>query len=164
VNFTANMGQRSTIHHIDREWRFTDIGVSGYAFGHTLDISFDLQTDEGLQLGGWAIDDLCVVANRNSICGDGVKQQFEQCDDGANNADVPGSCRTFCLLPTCGDAILDNGEACDDGIAGSPTCDAECNVVEVEDGGCCSSSSGGEGALALGTLAGLLMFRRRRRA
>ncbi len=165
VNFTANMGQRSSIHHIDREWRFTDVGVSGYAFGHTLDIAFDLQTDEGLNLGGWAIDDLCVVANRASICGDGIKNQFEQCDEGPNNADVPGACRTFCLLPTCGDGIVDDGESCDEGFGGTPTCSASCDFLVQEDAGCCSSSTGSssEGALALGTFVGLLMFRRRRR-
>ncbi len=163
VNFTANQGQRSTIHHIDREWRFTDIGVSGYAFGHTLDIAFDMITDQGLQLGGWAIDDLCVVANRKSICGDGVKQQFEQCDDGPNNADIPGACRTYCLAPTCGDSILDNGEACDEGFGGTATCTATCDIMEIEESGCCSTS-GGEGAIALGTFVGLLMLRRRKRA
>lgn len=164
INFTANMGQRSSIHHIDREWRFTDIGVSGYAFGHTLDIAFDLSTDEGLQLGGWAIDDLCVVANRKSICGDGIKQQFEQCDDGPNNADVPGACRTYCLAPTCGDAILDDGEACDDGLQGSATCSPTCDAIVPADAGCCSTNQGGAGAIALGTFVGLLMLRRRKRA
>lgn len=164
VNFTANQGQRSTIHHIDREWRFTDIGVSGYAFGHTLNIEFAMSTDQGLQLGGWAVDDLCVVANRNSICGDGVKQQFEQCDDGPDNADVPGACRTYCLAPTCGDSILDNGEACDEGFGGTATCSANCDIIEVEEAGCCSTNHGGAGAMALGSLVGLLMLRRRRRA
>lgn len=164
VNFTANQGQRSSIHHIDREWRFTDIGISGYAFGHVVDVSFDLSTDEGLELGGWALDDLCVVANRNSICGDGIKSQTEQCDDGPNNADVPGACRTYCLLPTCGDGIVDDGEACDDGIAGSSTCSESCEIKEDDGAGCCSSSGGGEGALALGTVVGLFVLRRRRGA
>ncbi|MBA2542886.1 MAG: hypothetical protein H0V17_24785 [Deltaproteobacteria bacterium] len=162
INFTANKGQRSTIHHIDREWRFTDISVSGYAFGHTIDIAWDLQTDEGLNLGGWAIDDVCVVANKSSICGDGIKNQFELCDDGPANADVAGACRTYCLLPTCGDNIVDDGEACDEGFGGTPTCSAACDILTPEEAGCCSSSSGSQGALALGALVGLLMFRRRR--
>jgi hypothetical protein len=163
VNFTADQGQRSSIHHIDREWRFIDIGVSGYAFGHTLEIAWDLQTDEGLQLGGWAIDDVCVVANRNSICGDGVKNRFEQCDEGPANADVAGACRTYCLLPTCGDSILDDGEACDEGFGGTETCSASCDILEPEDEGGCCSSSGGEGAALLGFGVGMFVLRRRRR-
>jgi hypothetical protein len=164
VNFTANQGQRSSTHHIDREWRFNDIGVSGYGFGHTINIAWDLQTDEGLQLGGWAIDDVCVVANRNSICGDGVKNLFEQCDDGPANANVPGACRTYCRLPACGDAVIDEIEECDDGPSGSTTCSPACVVIEEDGfGGCCSSSRDARGALALGALVGLLLFRRRRR-
>ncbi len=163
INFTADKGQRSSLHHIDREWRFIDIGVSGYAFGHTLDIAFDLQSDQGLNLGGWAIDDLCVVANRNSICGDGIKNQFEQCDDGPDNADVPGACRTYCKLPTCGDSILDEGESCDEGLGGSPTCSASCDFIDSDDGGCCSSSSDGQGALVFGGFVGVMLLRRRKR-
>ena len=164
VNFTANQGQRSSTHHIDREWRFNDIGVSGYAFGHTIDIGWDLQTDEGLHLGGWHIDDVCVVANRNSICGDGVKNLFEACDNGPDNANIPGACRTYCGLPACGDTIVDENEECDDGISGTSTCSTTCEVIEDPGlGGCCSAGRGAQGSLALGTLVGLLLFRRRRR-
>ncbi|MDQ3368143.1 MAG: hypothetical protein M3680_22180, partial [Myxococcota bacterium] len=155
VNFNSNMGDSSSIHHIDREWRFHDVSVSGYAFGHTLNVAFDLTTDEGLQLGGWQIDDLCVVANVNSVCGDGVKSATEQCDDGPGNENVPGACRTYCRLPTCGDHIVDASEVCDDGIAGSDTCTAACAEAEIQTlGGCCSSSRGAGGALALGALVG----------
>jgi len=167
VNFDSNMGDSSSIHHIDREWRFHDVLVSGYAFGHTLDIGFDLTTDEGLQLGGWQIDDLCVVANVSSICGDGVKSPTEQCDDGPANANVAGACRTYCRAPSCGDSIVDEGEACDDGPAGSTSCTPACEETELPTlGGCCSSSRGAGGAIALGALVGVLLVapRRRRRA
>ena len=163
INFTANQGTRSSAHHIDREWRFKDVGITGYGFGHTVRVQFELTTDQGLQLGGWALDDVCIVANRNSICGDGVKSRTEQCDNGPANADVPGSCRTYCRLPTCGDAILDEGEVCDDGEAGSPACTPQCLPLEPVESGCCSTGRGAHGALALGTLVGLLVFRRRRR-
>ena len=160
VNFTENVGKSSSVHHIDREWRFQDVSVTGYGYGHTLQIAFDLQTDEGLQLGGWAIDDVCVVANRNSICGDGVKSLFEECDDGDGNADAPGACRTVCQLPSCGDQITDPGEACDDGEAGSDACTPTCMTIDGGLAGCCSSS-GGAGSLVLGAVAGLVLLRRR---
>ncbi|MEO8703128.1 MAG: hypothetical protein ABI867_23990 [Kofleriaceae bacterium] len=160
VNFTEG-GQRSTP-HIDREWRFQDVGISGYQPGHTLNVQFDMTSDEGLEYGGWQVDDLCVVANPNSICGDGVKNPFEGCDNGAANADAPGACRTYCQLPRCGDGILDPNEACDEGEAGSEGCTPVCEVYE-QGGGCCESGSGGtQGAFALATLVGLAMFRRKR--
>lgn len=165
INYTSDMGDSSSIHHIDREWRFHDVLVSGYAFDHTLDIGFDLTTDEGLELGGWHVDDVCVVANVHSICGDGVKTATEQCDEGEANANVPGACRTYCRLPTCGDGIVDTGEACDDGREGSPACTATCTEAELEAaGGCCSSSRDAGGSLLLGGFVAGLVLRRRRRA
>ncbi|MDQ3337341.1 MAG: hypothetical protein M4D80_19440 [Myxococcota bacterium] len=166
-NFDSNMGDSSSIHHLDREWRFHDVSLSGRAFGTKLNVAFDLTTDEGLQLGGWQIDDLCVVANVNSICGDGVKTPTEECDDGAANLDEPGKCRSYCRLPTCGDNITDTNEDCDDGLEGSDDCTKLCAAKDGSTiGGCCSSSRGTGGALALGALVGVLLFvpRRRRRA
>ncbi len=166
INFDSDKGDSSSIHHIDREWRFHDVSVSGYSFGHTLKLGFDLTTDEGLQLGGWQIDELCVVANVNSICGDGVKSPTEQCDDGLENANRPGECRTYCRLPSCGDSIVDSTEECDDGPEGSTQCTAACKETELAaSGGCCSSSRDAGGAIALGALIGamLVLPRRRRR-
>lgn len=165
INSTQDLGDASAIHHIDREWAFADVRVSGFAFGHVLSIGFDLASDEGLHLGGWQIDDLCVVANPKSVCGDGVRSPTEACDEGAANANVPGAtCRTYCKIAGCGDSILDAGEACDEGFGGNAECDAECKIVEPEDGGgCCSTGSSPAGALALTGFAGLLLLRRRRR-
>lgn len=49
-----------------------------------------------------------------SVCGDGIRNGLEQCDDGAMNATVPNACRPDCTLPRCGDGTIDSGEACDD--------------------------------------------------
>ncbi|HLL24182.1 MAG TPA: hypothetical protein VK427_18750, partial [Kofleriaceae bacterium] len=164
-NLDSNMGDSSSRHHIDREWRFQDVLVSGYTYGTKLHIGFDLTTDQGLQLGGWQIDDLCVVANVHSICGDGVRSPTEQCDEGAANADAAGKCRTYCRTPSCGDRIVDNGEVCDVGPGGNASCTDTCKrpVDEEGLGGCCSSSRGTGGALALAALVGGFMFRPRRR-
>ena len=48
-------------------------------------------------------------------CGDAIPQPGlgEECDEGSQNGDDPGSCRVTCQLPSCGDAIKDQNEACD---------------------------------------------------
>jgi len=164
VNATENMGDNSALQHIDREWRFQDVAVSGYQSGHTLNIGWDLTSDEGLEFGGWAIDDVCVVANIAGVCGDGVITASEACDDGAGNADRANACRTWCQLPTCGDGIVDDGEECDAGSAGNSDCTANCQIVQAPGlGGCCSAERDAGGPWVLGTLVLGLARRRRRR-
>jgi hypothetical protein len=157
------MGDSSSPQHIDREWRFQDVALSGVQTGHVLQVTWDLTSDEGLQFGGWAIDDVCVVANINSICGDGVVSAHEGCDDGARNADAPNACRTFCQKPSCGDKIVDDGEECDDGPTGDGDCTSACELVKPPSlGGCCEAGHGtGGGAFALGAVV-LVAIRRRR--
>jgi hypothetical protein len=59
-------------------------------------------------------------------CGDGTVNQEgpmpEECDDGEQNANVYGSCRSDCTLgPRCGDGLVDHmTEICDDGPANRP--------------------------------------------
>lgn len=54
-----------------------------------------------------------------AVCGNGVREGAEQCDDGDANANTPNACRTNCTNPDCGDQIVDNAspynEQCDDG-------------------------------------------------
>ncbi len=162
INNTANTGDSSALHHIDREWRFHDVPLSGYVAGNEFTVGWDLHADDGLHLGGWQLDDVCIVANINSVCGDGVRTPTEGCDEGAANADRPDTCRTYCLRPACGDQILDTGEECDHGDADA-TCSAACKELELPTlGGCCSTGGGGAGSLALGALVGGLVLRRRR--
>ncbi len=50
------------------------------------------------------------------LCGNGVREGNELCDDGPRNSDMlPDSCRTDCTTATCGDSVADYGEECDDG-------------------------------------------------
>src|SRR5262245_63783416 len=46
-----------------------------------------------------------------TVCGDGVTQPGEMCDDG--KGDDTDGCRNNCTIPHCGDRILDAGETCD---------------------------------------------------
>jgi len=162
INSTANMGDSSSTHHLDKEWRFQDVSLTPFFFSHTLKLQFGLTSDPGLEFGGWTLDDVCVVANPNSICGDGIKTLTESCDNGSANADAPDKCRTYCKLPQCGDGIVDTGEECDAGGSASATCDDKCKAIAVADGGCCSASGGaGSLVLSLGVLATAVRRRRR---
>jgi cysteine-rich repeat protein len=59
----------------------------------------------------------------SAICGNGVPEIGEQCDEGAANSDLEvDACRTDCRTAYCGDSVIDSGEACDgDNLAGE-TC------------------------------------------
>ncbi len=161
INYTADNGDSSSFHHIDKEWRFHDVPLSGFFRGHQLQVGWEITSDGGLEFGGWQLDDVCIVANPYAICGDGVQTPTEQCDNGALNADAPDVCRTDCHIPACGDGIVDSKEECDDGEP-NDTCSATCTVIEPIDGGCCSAS-GGPGSMVASGLVGLLLLRRRRR-
>jgi cysteine-rich repeat protein len=65
-----------------------------------------------------------------TVCGDGIPQGGEECDDG-NTVDTDG-CHNDCTQPECGDGIVDPGESCDPpgspaGAHGNP-CRANCTV------------------------------------
>jgi cysteine-rich repeat protein len=68
---------------------------------------------------------------QSAVCGNGVKEGTEGCDDG-NNAPCDG-CSPACQPEVCGNGTIDCGEDCDDGAAnGAPgdPCDATCHVVQ----------------------------------
>jgi len=48
------------------------------------------------------------------VCGDGILDSGEQCDDGEANSDTrPNACRTNCRNPYCGDMVIDADEECE---------------------------------------------------
>jgi len=112
-NFASEDSEVATMHHIDREWRFHDIDITAFAGDGQVQVAFTLASDGGLELGGWTIDEFCVVAGNAS--------------GGA----------------LCGNGVLDAGEACDDGnLQPGDGCDAVCGV-EGEDDGVPSEDDGG---------------------
>ncbi len=71
------------------------------------------------------------------VCGDGVLDPTEECDDGSFNSDtLSDACRTDCTNAGCGDGVVDAGEECDDGLTtDGDGCSALC---VVEDGFFCT--------------------------
>jgi len=69
---------------------------------------------DGNLRGAFVLGDLAFPSD--PVCGNGIPQEGEGCDDGQANSDTaPNACRTDCTLPRCGDAVTDQGETCDDG-------------------------------------------------
>lgn len=72
-------------------------------------------------------DDGALNASCESVCGDGITDVGESCDDG--NTTSGDGCRADCTLEVCGDGIVDAGEACDDGgTAAGDGCSATCAI------------------------------------
>jgi MYXO-CTERM domain-containing protein len=142
TNFASQgMPTSDEINHTDKEWRFHDVDLSQQASTGKIKLKFEIVSDPGLELGGWTMDDVCIVATAKSAgtCGNGTVEPGETCDDG-NTLDGD-SCPA-----TCQDDSTNPGDGDNDG------------------GGCCSVGSSPTGALALGLLTlGLVVVRRRRR-
>jgi len=66
-------------------------------------------------------------------CGNGIVDEGEECDGGADSHELRGpeaACRKDCTLVRCGDSILDEGEECDDGnTKDGDYCSADCKTV-----------------------------------
>jgi cysteine-rich repeat protein/parallel beta-helix repeat protein len=67
------------------------------------------------------------------VCGNGVKEPGEECDDG--NTQSGDGCSSICKNEYCGDGILQTGEQCDDGNnTDGDGCTANCKIEYCGDG------------------------------
>ncbi|HTE55853.1 MAG TPA: hypothetical protein VK698_33590 [Kofleriaceae bacterium] len=137
-NLDSDQGDESSTQHLDREWRFQDVPISELVRDGEVQIKFEMDSDGGLEFGGWTIDDFCVVSGTGATCGDGAVTGAETCDEGAANSDSePDACRTSCRVAACGDGVVDRGEACDDGNnADADLCSADCSEGLGNEGDC----------------------------
>lgn len=174
VNLDTDQGQGSNTHHEDREWRFHDVDVTPFLGADgTVEIRYEIDSDGGLEFGGWTLDDFCVVGVVVANCGDGeINTVDEECDDGADNSDTePDACRSNCQVAMCGDGTMDTGEQCDDGNDDEEDdCLADCTLREtggLKPGGCGCQTDTAPGSLPAAPLLwgllllGLLIRRRR---
>ncbi len=124
--------------------------------------------DCGAQLR--CVEGLCGGPGARSLCGNGLLDEGEDCDDG--NLSEEDACTPSCRLPVCGDGFLGPGEECDDGnLVDGDTCafncrfpgacgdgevgrGEECDDGNLEDGDACTPACllpvCGDGFLALG--------------
>lgn len=75
----------------------------------------------------------------SSLCGNGVVEGVERCDDG-NHVDGD-SCNNRCLppqvVPFCGDGLIDAGEQCDDGNQiDTDSCNNDCELPQITPPSC----------------------------
>jgi cysteine-rich repeat protein len=74
------------------------------------------------------------------VCGNGITEIPEQCDDGNSiNGDGCSSSCTIEQPPACGNGVLEAGEQCDDGNAvNGDGCSASCEFEKPDDGEGCT--------------------------
>ncbi len=97
------------LHHTDREWRFHDVDITKYRTEDGLiQVRFEIASDGALQLGGWSLDDFCVVGYEGELpgdnCGNGLLDEGEECDDG--NVSTGDGCDAFCKEEGDGNGLL----------------------------------------------------------
>ena len=83
------LSKAHTADHIDKEWRFVDFDVSQFATAPFV-VSWRLASDPSRQLGGWNIDDVCVVA----------MDHMDVPNDGGPHDDNGGCCSSSNGLPS----------------------------------------------------------------
>lgn len=96
----ASPSQSGTTNHTDREWRFHDVDLTKFMSSQgTVQVRFELDSDDGVQMGGWSLDDFCIVtfertAPPPAVCGNGAVELGEGCDDA--NTSAGDGCDSAC--------------------------------------------------------------------
>lgn len=139
-NLDSMEGDESQTHHTDQEWRLHDLDISSFAKSGAVEVKFEIKSDRGLEMGGWTLDDFCVVAEERKV--------VDPCDDGGCGGAGGGATGSTSSTGAGG-----GGEADDGDVEGGCGC-----KVADRDGGETT-----RGALALLALAGAFVARKRRR-
>lgn len=95
----TNASDSGVLEHVDREWRFHDLDVTPHAGAGTIQVTWAIASDASRELGGWTLDDVCLVGiGKHATCGDGILDDGELCDDG--NPDDGDGCADSCTVET----------------------------------------------------------------
>jgi uncharacterized protein (TIGR03382 family) len=123
--------QTATLDHVDREWRFHDLDLTPQVSAGRLAVEWGIATDFSKELGGWTLDDACLVGLvKIPRCGDGALDDGEECDDGNTT----------------------NGDGCDDDCV---------DEIVAGGGGCCDAGNAAPGNVLLVLAVALVSRRRR---
>ncbi len=106
----------------------------------TSDTTVDLGTSHAaIEVSAMEIVTCTFVNQKPAVCGNGIKEGTEECDDG--NAVNTDACLNSCMDASCGDTYIETGvEECDDGNAvNTDAClnscmDASCGDTYIESG------------------------------
>jgi cysteine-rich repeat protein len=85
-----------------------------------------------------------------AVCGNGVRENTEACDNGAQNSNVlADACRTNCTLPDCGDGVVDSGEECDDeNLINGDGCSGVCLLQVIPESEANDTSTAADGPVS----------------
>lgn len=81
----ANAMADGEVHHEDHEWILMDLDLSAWAGQSSVQVRFEIETDQALQFGGWTLDDVCLYEVVAPEQDDGGGEEFTPGDD-----DPPG--------------------------------------------------------------------------
>ncbi|MCX4241849.1 DUF4215 domain-containing protein [Paraliomyxa miuraensis] len=166
-NFASNNDFTATVHHRDSQWVFHDVDLTPWASDGQVQLAFELDSDAGLEMGGWTVDELCVMGFLPGVdvppgCGNGVVDAGEQCDDGNL---LPGDgCSEFCQVEGSGSSSggSDDGGSDDGSSDDGPGLGDDGDLI---DRGCaCQARPDGGAPTGLGTLVLLALGWSRRRS
>mgnify|MGYP006273011213 CR=1 FL=1 len=107
-------------------------------YTHDLNVSFEVDRIR-LETCGWSWSstdavELCAKTTIGPVCGNGIIEGDEECDDG-NTEDGDG-CSGLCTIestPVCGNGILETGEECDDNnTVNGDGCSSNCTIEQTQ--------------------------------
>ncbi len=76
------------VHHQDYEWVLFDLDITDEAAGQDeVEIRFEIQSDQGLQFGGWNIDDFCLYTMTEGSPGDDDSGDDDDATDDDDSGD-----------------------------------------------------------------------------
>ncbi len=89
-----NAAGSGEVHHTDREWVLFDLDITPWAAGDPeVQIRWEIDSDQGLQMGGWNLDDVCLYDTTEWVGDDdaGDDDDDDGDDDGAPGDDDDGA-------------------------------------------------------------------------